>query len=415
MLPGAMRLDGTEEDAAAEAAREVIRSKRLYRYGAGPPGAQRTQVARLERAFTARTGADHALGVNSGTSALVCAMRGLGIGPGDEVVVPGYTWFSTASAVLAVGAVPVFAEVDDTLTLDPESARERLADRSAAIVAVHMRGAPARMDALRELADDRGVCLIEDVAQANGGSFAGRPLGGIGDAGTFSFGMHKAITAGEGGMLVTSRPEVHRRAAMYHDAASPPHIGVGAEEWLPGVNLRLSELQGAVLGVQLDRLDGLVGEMRERRRRLRARVAAELSGSAYRLRAEHDPAGDTGLALILYAPDLEAAAVDVAALADDNVPASRLYQDGRELPYDFIDLHAYPAWSPILAQRTWSERGGPWRWHPHEIDYDPGDLPRTMDLLRRAIHIDVSPELTLAQVDAIGDALAAVVRSPGRS
>ncbi len=415
MLPGAMRLDRAEEDAAAEAAREVIRSRRLYRFGGGPLGRGRTQVAKLERAFAVRTGSDHALAVNSGTSALVCAMRGLGIGAGEEVIVPGYTWFSTASAVLAVGAVPVFAEVDDSLTLDPGSARARISDQTTAIIAVHMRGAPAAMDALSDLADERGLSLIEDVAQANGGSFGARPLGSIGDAGIFSFGMHKVITAGEGGMLVTSRPEVHRRAAMYHDAAAPPHMGVAAEEWLPGINLRLSELQAAVLGVQLDRLDGLLADMRERQRRLRLRIAGSLDGSGFGLRAGHDPEGDTGLALILYAPDPQTASAAVETLADENVPASRLYQEQRELPYDFIDLHAYPAFSPILERRTWSERGGPWRSHPREVTYEPGDLPRTMGLLRRAIHIDVSPDLTFDQVDGIGDAVLGFVGSRGRA
>ena len=140
-------MDEAEERAAVEAVREVIRSKRLFRYGtAGGNPLASSRVTRLERSFAATMGAGHALAVNSGTSALVCALVGLGVRPGDEVIVPAYTWFSTATAVLAVGAVPVVAEVDGSLTLDPEDARARISPRTRAIVAVHMRGAPAAMD-----------------------------------------------------------------------------------------------------------------------------------------------------------------------------------------------------------------------------------------------------------------------------
>src|SRR5206468_8739800 len=136
--------------------------------------------------FAQHTGVGYARAVNSGTAALICALVGAGVGPGDEVIVPAYTWISTATAPLMLGAVPVIAEVDDSLTLDPEDVRRKITPLTRAIMPVHMRGAPTDMDAIMAIARERGLAVVEDVAQANGGSFRGRRLGAIGDLGAFS-------------------------------------------------------------------------------------------------------------------------------------------------------------------------------------------------------------------------------------
>jgi dTDP-4-amino-4,6-dideoxygalactose transaminase len=413
-LPGGLRLGEAEEEAAVEAVREVIRSRRLFRYGgmSGSPF-EKSQVRRLERSFAATIGTEHALAVNSGTSALVCGLAGMGIGPEDEVIVPAYTWFSTATAVMAVGAVPVIAEVDDSLTLDPEDARQRVTPRTRALVAVHMRGAPAAMDRLTALAAEHDLRLLEDVAQAAGASFGGRRLGSLGDAGAFSFHMAKVITSGEGGMLVTDDPALHRRAAMYHDSAAPVHLGLSPEEWLPGLNLRMSELQAAVAGVQLERLDGLLADMRERKTRIKDLIGDRLRERGAAFRTLHDPQGEAGLALIFFLADAERTEPVVSALADENVPASRLYHGGARSPGDYVDFHAYPYWAPLLRRRTWSEAGGPWRWHPEPVEYPPDACPVTVDLLRRAVHIDVTPDLTALQVEQMADAIVDTVRRLG--
>ena len=408
MFPGGLRVAEDEEEAAVEAVRDVIRSKRLFRYYGVAPSLRRSKARELETAFARRIGTAQALAVNSGTSALVCALVGLEIGPGDEVIVPAYTWISTATAVLAVGAVPVVAEVDDSLTIDPSDVERKLSPHTKAIVAVHMRGAPARMDALSELAQARGLHLLEDVAQAAGGSFHGRPLGGIGDAGAFSFQISKMMTAGEGGMVTTNDPTVHRRAGMYHDSAAPPTMGVSADEWLPGLNLRMSELHAAVLLVQLGRLDKLLSDLRARKRRLRELLVGRL-GDRIAFRTLTDPEGDTGIALVFFLPDASRAEQVVPALADQNVPASRLYQEGKHYPHDYVDLHAYEAWSPLLDKRTWSPGGAPWSAHPRQIEYRPDACPVTMGLLRRAVHVDVSPELRADQVEQMASAIGDVV------
>src|SRR5438045_1957727 len=180
MFPGGMEV-GDDELAALE---RVVRSRNLFRYygvGEGPD-----EVAAFEREFAEHFGARHALCVNAGSSALICGLIGAGVRPGDEVIVPAYTWNATPNAVIAARAVPVLAEVDDSLTLDPEDVARKLTPRTKAILPVHMRGAPANMTALTALAAEHGLVVIEDVCQAAGATFAGQRLGTFGDAGAFS-------------------------------------------------------------------------------------------------------------------------------------------------------------------------------------------------------------------------------------
>jgi dTDP-4-amino-4,6-dideoxygalactose transaminase len=411
--PGAARVGRAEEDAAVEAVRELVRSKRLFPYYGMAPTMRRSRVAALEAAFARRIGAAHALAVNSGTSALICALAALEIGPGDEVIVPGYTWFSTVSAVMTVGAVPVVAEVDDSLTLDPADVERKLSPQTRCVIPVHMRGMPARMDALGELARARRLRVLEDVAQAAGGSFGGRALGSIGDAGAFSFQFSKVMTAGEGGMVATRDAAVHQRAAMYQDSAACPDLGVPVEDWLPGLNLRMSELHAAVLLVQLERVDSTLAALRARKRRLVQLLRAGFGGGDAELQRVNDEDGDIGIALVFFVPEPGRAERIVAALRNDNVPASRLYHDGALLPRDYVDLHAYEGWLPLLQKRTWSARGGPWRGHARDVDYAPDACPVTMDLLRRAIHVDVSAELTEEQVEQMAAAIVDAVARTG--
>lgn len=404
-------MNDAEEEAAVDAVREVIRSKRLFRGGGVPnPGAP-SKVDQLERSFEAAIGTDNALAVNSGTSALVCALAGLEIGPGDEVIVPAYTWISTATSVLAVGAVPIFANVDDSLTLDPEDVRNKLSPHTKAIAVVHMRGAAADMDRLGELADEGGLGLIEDTAQAVGASFRGRRLGTIGDVGTFSFQMSKIITAGEGGMVVTDSEAIHRRAAMYHDVARIHQKGISREEWLPGLNLRMSELHAAVLAVQLGRLDELLAGMRARKAKLKSMIASTLSEHGVRFRTLHDPGGDAATTLILLFGDHARAAQFASRLSRDDLPAYRLYHDGSASAN--VDAHVYADWTPILQKRSWSASGAPWDRHPRAIDYPPDDCAPTVELLRRAVNIDITADHTDTQIEQMAEAIVETVEKLG--
>ncbi len=382
MYPGGMQIGREEEEAVLA----VLRSKRLFRYYGPEPGPSR--VAELEAAFAAVIGTKHCAAVTSGSASLMCGLAGLGIGPGDEVVVPAYTWVATAAAVVAMGAVPVLAEVDESLTLDPADVERKISCHTKAVIAVHMRGAPCRMAELTALGQRHNIRLLEDVAQATGGSYRGRRLGSIGDAGAFSLQFNKIITSGEGGLLTTNDDDVHRRVLMYSDVVGGQRNGVPEAEILPGINFRMSELQGAVALVQLGRLGGLLEAMRRRKAAIKAGIAeiARLKGVEFR--ALNDPDGDTGIAVIVYLPSPERADYVTAALCVEGVEASLLYHPDRS------DYHVYAHWTPILGKRVWSPNGGPWRWHQGDITYGRDTCPRTLDLLSRAVQLDVSPALS---------------------
>ena len=364
MFPGGMEV-GDEE---LEALERVVRSKNLFRYYGVGEGPQ--EVAAFEREFAAHMGAGRALAVNAGSSALICGLIGSGVGRGDEVIVPAYTWNATPNAVLAAGAIPVLAEVDESLTLDPADAALKVTSRTRAILPVQMRGNAGDMGSLVELAHEHGLALVEDVCQAAGASFGGKRLGSFGDAAGFSLQFNKIITTGEGGVMITSRDDVYARAIEVHDCAGPVRDG-GAPPHFPGWNFRASELIGAVGRVQLARLDGLLERMRANHDRLAAATAG-LPGLT--LRRSNDQAGDAGIALIAYAESAALAAEAAAALRAEGVPAMQLYSP------DFLDLHVYPFWRPVLDAIRAS--GAP----------EP-DCPRTLELLGRAVHVDVPPQL----------------------
>jgi 8-amino-3,8-dideoxy-alpha-D-manno-octulosonate transaminase len=364
MFPGGMEV-GDEELHALE---RVIRSKNLFRYYGVGDGPQ--EAVSFEREFAEHLGAGYALIVNAGSSALICGLVGCGVGRGDEVIVPAYTWNATANAVLATGALPVLAEVDESLTLDPADVEAKLSPRTKAILAVHMRGNAANMAALVELARARGLALVEDVCQAAGASFAGRRLGTFGDAGAFSLQFNKIITTGEGGVLITDRREVYETAIEVHDCAGPVRQG-GAPPRFPGWNFRASELTAAVARVQLRRLDGLLERMRANHARL-ASAVEQLPGLT--LRRSNDAAGDAGIALIAYAETPALAGEAAAALRAEGVPAVQLYSP------EVVDMHFYPFWRPVLDALAAAGMPAP-------------DCPRTLELVERAVHVDVPPQL----------------------
>ncbi len=397
MYPGGMEI-GAEEEAAVL---EVLRSKRLFRYYGPNPGPSKAEE--LERAFAAHMGVQRALAVTSGTAALVCGLQGIGIGPGDEVIVPAYTWIASAASVIAVGGIPILAEVDESLTLDPADVERKITPYTKAIMPVHMRGAPCRMDELTALAQRHGLKVIEDVAQSDGASYRGRRLGSIGDIGCFSLQFNKIITAGEGGMVITNDETAWKRAVMFHDVVGGLRNNFPAAEMMWGINFRMPELLAAVALVQLRRLEGLLAAMRARKRMLKAGLAPILARRGLAFREIVDEEGDAAIALIFFMPSAAEAQRVVETLRAENIGASVLYRPDR------TDYHIYAHWTPILEQRTWTADGGPWRWARREIRYRADDCPRTLDLLGRAVHLDVSPLLTNEDIEETLEGLSKVL------
>lgn len=258
------------EERDVEHAAEVVRAGRG---GWCRLGLDDGEVASFEREWAEYQDAKHCLAVSNGTVAIECALNGLGLKPGDEVIVPSITFVATASGVLMARGIPVFADcIPETCQIDPEDVERKVTDRTRGICLVHYAGYPADLTRLKEVADRHGLFILEDCAHAQGSEWEGRKVGAIGDAGTFSFQGTKSLTCGEGGAIVTDRQDVYEACWAYH------HIGrtLGSEKYhheTVGPNLRISELQGALLRTQLEKLQGQT----ERRMANAAKLSAGLA------------------------------------------------------------------------------------------------------------------------------------------
>jgi dTDP-4-amino-4,6-dideoxygalactose transaminase len=387
--PKRRRFDEIEREALLQA----LENENLFRY----LREDESQVRVFERQFAETIGSAHALAVSSGTAALVCGLVGLGVGPGDEVILPGYTYISSAAAVISARAVPVIAEVDDTLTLDPADVARKISPRTKAIMPVHMRGVPSQMDELLQLARTAGVTVIEDTAQACGGRYRGRRLGTLGDVGCFSLQHYKIITTGEGGAVVSDHADVMARAAMYHDAGRP-YWGDYEGEPIPGVNYRMSELAGAIGRAQIGKLDEILTRQRRAKKRIVDQVR-DLPG--LQLQRVPDEEGDCGLVLILFLPDAELAKRFAAALRAEGCGAGTIYDQA--IP----DRHIYANWDHILAKKGVTPQGCPFACpsFPCEVEYSRDMCPQTLALLGRSVAVPISDYLSDAACDERAEAI----------
>lgn len=239
------------DEREVEALREVVESGQWW---GRKPG---SRVERFEQSFARYHHVKHCIACTSGTTALYLALRASEVQPGQEVIVPSYTFIASATSILDVGAVPVFADIDpSTMTLDPQSVEAAITPRTCAIMAVHFSGRPADMDALRAIAERYGLVVIEDAAQAHGASWKGRRVGAFGKAGGFSFQASKNITAGEGGAVTTDDDEVAERVWSIHNCGRS-RTGEWYAHYLIGGNHRMTEWQAAILLVQLQRAEEL--------------------------------------------------------------------------------------------------------------------------------------------------------------
>ncbi|HXX39155.1 MAG TPA: DegT/DnrJ/EryC1/StrS family aminotransferase [bacterium] len=380
--PGGLMI-GEQEKAAVL---EVLDSQSLFRhYGPRPLH----KVAQFEHAFAKAMGARHAIGVTSGTAALMTALAALGAGPGDEVIVPTYTWVATVNAVVHLGAVPVFVDIDDTLTIDPTKIEAAVTPQTKVILPVHMRGAGADMDPIRTVAAKHRLHIVEDAAQAVGGRYRGRRLGTLGDIGAYSLQYHKVITTGEGGMAVTDTAALWERAVRYHDQGSvrmeelDETIPVG-NQLMIGINFRMSEITGAIGLVQLGRMEWIIEQMRTHK----AAVIDGLRGiGGLTMRRLPDPDGDTGATLMFSLPTAELAREFSKALTAEGVRATVAWDSGQHVYYHF---------DQIIERRMFAQRHCAWEC-PHyqgRARLAKGMFPRTDDLLQRTLHIDLNPLLT---------------------
>ncbi len=370
MHPGATFFDDEEINSVLE----VLKAQSPYRFY-GPKFLNIT--GKFEDEFRSYMGTRYALAVTSGTAALHTALIGLGVGPGDEVIIPTYGWVACPSAVVASGATPVLANIDHSLTLDPYDVERKITNRTKAIMAVHIRGVPCDLDRLGSIASHYQIHLLEDVAQCGGGSYHGKKLGSIGEIGSYSFQLNKLISAGEGGAIATNNREIYERALMFHDTGTP-YRGLEEKELrfsispFPGVNYRANEISSAILCVQLTKMDRIIKKIRENKSKIKKGIS-DISGLEFRKLP--DPEGEVGVGLVFFTQTKEKALQFKEALLAENIrtPSGSypgvVYEPGRQ------DGHVFMHWAHLLPG----------------VERVSQQYSQSLDLLSRAVHIDISP------------------------
>ena len=377
-----MYIVGDEEIAALE---KVIRSGKLFRYG------EDSECARFEERYAAYLGAGHFALTVSGTYALSAAMVAAGIGPGDEVLIPAHTYMATATSVLTTGAIPVIVDIDESITLGPQAVEDAIGPRTKAVVPVHMWGAACDMNALMEIAERRGLIVIEDACQGVGGGYEGRKFGSIGHLGAFSFNYYKNMTAGEGGGVATNDAALAERARC---AIDPCHYyWTGRSDSLKpfaGNGGRASELQGAMLNIQLDRIDGIIEAMRAEKKRI-VEATARLDNLGFKLAPMNSPDHDCAAHIMFLLPDAEQAERFVEIF-----PAVIAGKTGR---------HTYTEWDQVLmGQGAAHPAMNPYN-HPDNAacrtTYSKDMCAHSLDILARTVMVPMHPEDTEDQAAAI--------------
>ncbi len=377
-----MYIVGDEE---ADAIAKVIREGSLFRYGVGQ------ECDRFEARYAEFLGVEHVALTVSGTFALSAAMIAVGLGPGDEVLIPAHTYMATATAVLTTGAIPVIVDIDASITIDPEAVEAAIGPRTRAVVPVHMWGAACNMDAIMAIAERHGLWVIEDSCQGVGGGYEGRKMGAIGHIGAYSFNYFKNMTCGEGGAVATSDDKLAERARC---AIDPCHFyWTGRSDGLQpfaGNGGRASEIQGAMLNVQLDRIDGIVQAMHEEKKQILAGTA-QLGNLGLEPSPMNSPEHDVAAHVMYLLPSAEAAAKFTAIY-----PAVIAGNTGR---------HTYTEWDQVLM--------GAGAAHPSMNPYNhPDNAPcrrtyskemcqRSLDILNRTIMVPTHPHHDQAEIDAI--------------
>lgn len=362
----------------------AIHSGKLFRYQS------ESECSRFEARYANYLGAGHVALCSSGTAALTAAVASLGLGPGDEVIVPAHTYMATAIAVLATGAIPVIVEVDESITLDPKAVKAAIGPQTRAIIPVHMWGALCDMDSLMAVAKAHDLFVIEDACQCVGGWYRERAAGTIGHTGAVSFNYYKNMTCGEGGAVITNDEAVFQRARcmidpcnFYWEGRDPsftPFVHAGS---------RASELEGAMLNAQLDRLPGLLETLRQNKQR----VLGETIDSPLRSTPLHSPEGECATAVMYLLPNAETA--DYFAKAVDG---TILLNTGR---------HTYTEWDPILARQGAHHPAlNPFNFPQNancRMDYHHDMCPQSLDILSRTVSIGLHPDDTTETLSRLID------------
>ncbi len=378
-----------------DAITRVIETRDLFKVNGG-----NQEVRHFEEELCEKMGTENAILMTSGLAALTSGLIAMGVGPGDEVIVPAYTYIATAMAVTSVGAIPVIAEVDDSLTLDPADFEAKISKYTKAVIPVHILGFPCKMDRIMEIAKKHNILVLEDACQADGGSFGGKRLGAIGDAGAFSFNFFKIITAGEGGALITNNRDLFERALIYHDAAAVAYFGdqlngIKTEPFC-GTEFRVSEFTGAIMREQLKKLDPILADLRSNK----AYIMEKLAGK-YQFSPSNDIKGDCATTIPVQFDTAEEALAFCKKATDAGYFTLR--------PID-SDRHVYITWKSIMNKRgAVNPAFDPFKLKANRKlnhKYTPDMCPKSLDYLSKVAYFSV-PDTDQAGLDALVAALLA--------
>jgi len=395
-MPG-FEVFGAEE---RREAMEVFDTGVLFRYEFGEQRKGVYKVREFEEKFAAYCGAKYGQAVTSGTAALKVALTALGIGAGDEVITQGFTFVATWEAILDVGAIPVFAEVDETLNMDPADLEKKITDRTRAIIPVHMLGAAARIEEIVAIGRKRGIPVIEDTAQAPGARLHGKGLGTFGACGTFSFDPVKTITTGEGGMILTDDESLWRSMSEYHDhghdhVQNPGGRGGEGRRFI-GFNYRMMEVQGAIGLAQLAKLDQIIAAQKANKAAMRKAIE-RISGVSFRIIP--DPAGDSATFLGFFLPDAVTARRVHEGLKANGAGAVYFAEN---------TWHYYPKWEHLLGGKTLATGGWPFVGDGgrRRVVYAPDALPQSAAIMDRLLVYQVPVKLPEGRLNQIEQAVA---------
>lgn len=386
---------GNEE---IEALKKVIESRDLFKINGGVMASKK-----VEEKFRTLFDVPYAIFMTSGHAALTSALVALGVGPGDEVIVPAYTYIATPMAVVAAGAMPVICEIDETLTIDPEDVERKITKHTKAIIPVHIQGFPCNMEKIMNVAKKYNLYVVEDACQADGGSFHGQRLGTIGDAGGLSFNYFKLITCGEGGGFLTKDKAAFERALIYQDSNAIAFFGDQmsgfSEAEFCGSEYRSNELCAAVLGVQLDRMDGILADNRRNKKHMMDKLS--------------------DVARFIPSNDIDGDCATTLAFRFDSEEKARKFASsegiGGTVPAD-TGKHIYRNWTAIMNKRgAFNPLMDPFKMEANKDivpDYKPDMCPRTLELLSKTVYLGVfpddTPEICDKRVEIIKKALKAL-------
>ena len=358
---------------------DVLDTGVLFRYEFGAQRKGVYKVLEFEKQFAAYCGTSYGQAVTSGTVALKVALAALGVGPGDEVITQGFTFVATWEAILDVGAIPVFTEIDATLNMDPADLEKKITAKTRCIIPVHMLGAQARIQEIVAIAKKHGIPVLEDTAQAAGGRINGQHLGTFGDCGTFSFDAVKTMTTGEGGMIITADEKMWRTMSEYHDHGHDHVVNPGARggegRRFIGFNYRMMELQGAIGLAQLAKLDSMIVAQKKTKAALKE-AASAIPGVQFRHLV--DEAGDSATFFCFSLESREHCQRVNKVLGENKAGAINFGEN---------TWHFYPRWEHLLAGSTVAKSGWPF-FEPggkRRVIYDPQSLPVSAELIGRTL------------------------------